>query len=91
MPRVVIDGETYIPVREARMPAREAVARVLADMFWGGLKTGPDWEADFDDKMSGVCVEVNEGISSTTAHEFLDLVVEKLAKSSVSENSGGEK
>lgn len=72
------------------MPAREAVARVLAEMFWGALKPGAAWEQDFDDKMSGVCVDVNEGISSTTVHEFLDLVVERLAKSGVSETRGSE-
>lgn len=90
MPRVVIDGETYIPSREARMPAREAVARVLASIFWGGLEDGHAWEADFDDKMCGVHVDVNEGISSMSAHEFLDLVVEQLAKSGVSETRKGE-
>ena len=90
MHKVVIDGETYVPARESFMSTREAVARVLADMFWGGLKPGPDWESDFDDKMSGVCVDVNEGLSEglseTTAHEFLDRVVAQIAKSGVPEN-----
>ena len=39
---VVIDGVAYVPISEQHMNVREAVARTLADMYWGEL--GEDWE-----------------------------------------------
>jgi len=79
VPKVIIDGQLYLPSTELGIEIREAVSRAVANLFMG--EYGEDWEERFNEDVADMPIRLYEEECSkydVSAEEFVDDILNRL-------------